>query len=371
MENMVMENLFDRKYSGKKVLITGHTGFKGSWLAYWLLKMGANVIGFSDQILEEPNHYNLLDLENQLISVTGNINDESIVKNLIDKESPDIVFHLAAQPLVRLSYKEPIDTLKTNIIGTANLLEAVRASSVKGVIIVTTDKCYENKELGNSFIEEDKLGGYDPYSASKAAAEIIVSAYRNSFFNLESYGKKHNTLLATARAGNVIGGGDWASDRLIPDLMRNASNRTIVEIRSPYATRPWQHVLEPLAGYLLLGQRLLEGKKEFASSWNFGPTKEGSMSVGEIVGLASDCWSAVQFEISEIKQLLHEAKFLHLDCSKAANLLKWQPLWSTNTSVSKTIEWYKKFYVQSCMNTKEDLLAYVKLAIERNAIWAL
>ena len=277
-----MENLFGGIYKGKKVLLTGHTGFKGSWLALWLHKMGADVVGIALPAPTSPNHLELLNLN--ITSEMIDIRDAKAINKAFQKHQPEIVFHLAAQPLVRYSYENPHETFETNVMGTINIYEAVRnCSSVEVIVNITSDKCYDNKEWIWGYRENDAMGGYDPYSASKGCAELVTASYRNSFFNLDSYGKSHNVLLASCRAGNVIGGGDWADDRLIPDIMRAVDKNETVTIRSPHATRPWQHVLEPLSGYLLVGQKLLEGKKEFADGWNFGPSDEGSISVKEVV----------------------------------------------------------------------------------------
>ena len=261
MENMVgMEKLFGGIYKKRRGLITGNTGFKGSWLGLWLYELGAIVHGLSLEPKTNPNHYTLANykIETDLIDIT----DFEKVKKSVDTFYPEIIFHLAAQPLVEYSYNNPLETFNTNIIGTANLLEASKNNnSLKAIVIVTSDKCYENREWIWSYREFDPLGGYDPYSASKACSEIIISSYRNSFFNIDEYHKSHNILIASARAGNVIGGGDWSEDRLIPDIVRAASCNKTVIIRSPNALRPWQHVLEPLSGYLLIGQKLLEEKK--------------------------------------------------------------------------------------------------------------
>jgi CDP-glucose 4,6-dehydratase len=264
-------------YRGKKIFITGHTGFKGSWLAFWLTKLGANIVGYALPPQTIPNHFDLLGLDME--SHLENINDLEKLQKAIVTAKPDIVFHLAAQPLVRYSYLHPTETYQTNIMGTANVLEASRhCPSIKAIIVVTTDKCYENLEQQKGYVETDRMGGYDPYSSSKGCAELVVSSYRNSFFNLSDYNQKHNVLLASARAGNVIGGGDWSEDRLIPDIIKSAIKGKPTSIRFPNATRPWQHVLEPLKGYLMLGEKLFNGNIDFreTSSGQLEPAYNGN-----------------------------------------------------------------------------------------------
>ena len=280
--NIQDSTLFNGIYNNKTVLVTGHTGFKGSWLCFWLIQMGAKVIGYSLEPPTSPNHFELLNLD--MVSVIGDIRDSNRLNAVFAQYQPEIVFHLAAQPLVRLSYKEPVETFETNVIGTLKVFEACRnTKSVRAIVNITSDKCYENKEWVWGYRENDPMGGYDPYSASKGCAELVTSSYRNSFFNVNEYGKSHNVLLASCRAGNVIGGGDWAKDRLMTDIMVAVSEGKKVVIRNPRATMPWQHVLEPLSGYLMLGQKLLEGKKEFAQAWNFGPGEQGAITVKEVV----------------------------------------------------------------------------------------
>jgi CDP-glucose 4,6-dehydratase len=362
-------SLFGGIYKDKNCFITGHTGFKGSWLAYWLTKMGAKVIGYSLNPPTIPNHFELL--KDEYISIIGDIRDKESIRDAILKHKSDIVFHLAAQAIVRLSYKNPVETFETNLLGTLNILEACRkASSVKAIINITSDKCYENKEWIWGYRENDPMGGHDPYSASKGCSEILTSSYRNSFFNVEDYGKKHNILLASARAGNVIGGGDWAEDRLIPDIIRAASTGEKVEIRNPKATRPWQHVLEPLSGYLTLGWKLLQGEKKFASGWNFGPEIENNVPVSEIVTLSKTYWSDIDFTESENKDAVHEANLLMLDCSQAKKVLKWKPVWNFPKTLKKTIEWYKAFYQTKTINTEKDLFSYIKGAQAKGIEWS-
>lgn len=268
LENLVKNQYLISKYKGVKVLVTGHTGFKGSWLTLWLNQLGANVSGISLGPVSELNHFDLLDLEVENYFL--DINNAKALDEAFEKIKPDIVFHLAAQALVRYSYENPIETYQTNVIGTLNVLEASRKQSVKSVVCITTDKCYENKEWVWGYREIDPIGGHDPYSSSKGCAELLISSYRNSFFHLDNYGKTHSTLIASARAGNVIGGGDCAQDRLLPDIVKSSANNDKLQIRNLNSIRPWQHVLDPLYGYLLLGAKLLEGDKKFADSWNFG-----------------------------------------------------------------------------------------------------
>jgi len=352
-----MLNLFNGIYRNKNILITGHTGFKGSWLSLWLQKLGAKLIGYSIDIPTKPSHFELLDLK--MKTVFGDIRNLNMLNEIIGKYKPEIVFHLAAQPLVKLSYKEPIKTLETNIMGTANVFESCRhINSVKAIINITSDKCYENKEWLWGYRENDPMGGYDPYSVSKGCSELITSAYRNSFFNIDKYKKTHNILLASCRAGNVIGGGDWAVYRLLPDIIKAARKDEPVKIRNPYSTRPWQHVLEPLYGYLLLGQKLLEGKKEFAGAWNFGPNENGDTTVKEVAEYCKQYWDKINFELLNLDNKLHEANFLKLDCSKANLRLGWYSKWNIRKTLEKTINWYKKYYENNIINTSKDLMEY-------------
>lgn len=361
--------LFNNIYKGKKVLVTGHTGFKGSWLVMWLKKMGANVVGLSLEPNTKPNHFQFLDLN--INSIIEDIRNKKELSDIIKECEPDIVFHLAAQSLVRLSYENPIETLETNIIGTANIFEACRESeSVKAIVNITSDKCYENKEWEWSYREDEPMGGYDPYSVSKGAAELITSSYRNSFFNLDNYGKSHNILLASLRAGNVIGGGDWAKDRLIPDTMKTVSENKTVIIRNPKAVRPWQHVLEPLSAYLLVGQKLLEGRIECAQAWNVGSITSNFTSVEEIIIKAKKDWSNIEYEIHENKnENVHEAHLLKLDCSKINYRLKWENIWNIDQTVEITVNWYKEFYKNNSIQTEKDIEKYIQDAAIKNAVW--
>ena len=362
--------LFGDIYRNKRVLVTGHTGFKGSWLCMWLKAMGANVLGYSLPPNTEPNHFTLLEQQLAIQSVLDDILNLDTLKQTFADFQPEIVFHLAAQPLVRLSYAQPIETLQTNIMGTAHVFEACRSvDSVQAVINITSDKCYENGEWVWGYRENDPMGGYDPYSASKGCAELITSAYRNSFFNNGEYGIKHHVLLATARAGNVIGGGDWGRDRIITDMMEAASNGKKLLIRNPQSTRPWQHVLEPLSGYLQLGQKLLEGKKEFAEAWNFGPNDDGNISVIQVVQKMQRIWHKIEYKLEENKSNPHEAGLLKLDCSKARMKLHWNGIWNTMTTCVKTAEWYKTYYEQGSIISTSQLKSYVQDAIKIGSSW--
>lgn len=364
-----MQNLFSGIYKDKTVLVTGHTGFKGSWLVYWLKEMGANVVGYSLEAPTTPNHIELLNLD--IVSVIGDIRDLDKLNQTFEEYKPEIVFHLAAQPLVRLSYKNPIETYETNVMGTLKVFEACRKVNVKAIVNITSDKAYDNKEWIWGYRENDPMGGYDPYSSSKGCADLLANSYRNSYFNTSEYKKNHNTLLASCRAGNVIGGGDWATDRLITDIMLSVSEGKKVSIRNPYATRPWQHVLEPLSGYLHIGQKLLEEKVKFGEAWNFGPSDEGSITVEEVVNNVKKHWDKIDYDINKDINQPHEANLLKLDCSKAHILLKWKDVWESETTFEKTVKWYKSYYENDkTVLTKNDLEAYITDAKKKNIEWA-
>ncbi|MBU1052822.1 MAG: CDP-glucose 4,6-dehydratase [Proteobacteria bacterium] len=371
MENLglrLKQRMFKGIYNNKKVLITGHTGFKGSWLALWISHMGAEVTGYSLHPPTEPNHFQLLNMD--IKSVIGDIRDADKLKKVFKEQKPDIVFHLAAQAIVRESYKDPFTTFSSNVMGTVNVFEAARGTeSVRAIINVTSDKCYENKEWAWGYREIDQVGGYDPYSASKSCAEILTSCWQKSFFNTEDYGKTHQTLLASARAGNVIGGGDWAADRLIPDIMRSIHQQKTVIIRNPGAIRPWQHVLEPLSGYLLLGQKLLDGQKDFAEAWNFGPSDEGSITVEEILQKIKKICSKMDYEINQTPHQPHEAGLLKLDCSKGRTKLKWLPVWASDETIEKTAQWYKEFYESGNILSLEHINNYISDAKIKRIPW--
>lgn len=364
------ESLFGGVYKNKKVLLTGHTGFKGSWLALWLQQMGAIVYGYSLENDDEVNHLSLLNLD--IEEKIDDIRNGEILQQYFNEIQPDIVFHLAAQALVRKSYDDPVETFSTNVMGTLNIFEASRKTpSVKAIINVTTDKCYENKEWEWGYRENEAMGGYDPYSASKGCSELLTSSYRNSYFNNNDYGEKHDVLLASGRAGNVIGGGDWAADRLIPDIIKAAAIKKTVLIRNPLATRPWQHVLEPLSGYLTLGYKLLQKEISVADGWNFGPDIHSNLQVGDIVKLSNEYWSAIQTEISKNTNEHHEANLLMLDCTKANKTLKWKAVWDLDKTIDKTISWYKSYYENNKVLSLEDLTEYISDAQSANILWAI
>lgn len=363
-----MTELFADLYRNKTVLVTGHTGFKGSWLIFWLHQLGAKIVGYSLPAPTEPNHWSLLTLD--IINQEGDINDLATLQAAFATYQPDVVFHMAAQPLVRQSYHTPLETIETNILGTAKVLDCVRqTASVRAVVIVTSDKCYENREDGRPLVETDPMGGFDPYSMSKGAAELVTASYRNSFFPTAKYGQQHQTLIASVRAGNVIGGGDWAADRLVPDLIRGSVSGNPVSIRNPMAVRPWQHVLEPLSGYLLVGQRLLQGDVSAAEGWNFGPAATDVLPVRDIVRLARTHWPTIEANEQISDQNPHEANLLSLDCTKAHRQLGWYPIWDTAQAVERTVNWYRAFYAQNLVVTPADLTTYVQQAIATKAVW--
>ncbi len=370
MENLVdFKELFGGVYKNKNVLITGHTGFKGSWLALWLNKMGANVFGFALKNEDSPNHIDLLNIP--IKQKYGDIRVLGELQNYLKEIQPDIVFHLAAQALVKKSYLDPIETYSTNVMGTLNVFEACKKTpSVKAIVNVTSDKCYENQEWHWGYRENEPMGGFDPYSASKACSEILTSSYRNSYFNIDNYKSTHEVLVASGRAGNVIGGGDWAADRLIPDIVKATSRNEVVKIRNPKATRPWQHVLEPLSGYLTLGWKLLNQNKDYAEAWNFGPDMQSNLPVNEIAELSKKQWNDIQIEFSKDPNDQHEAHLLMLECSKANKLLKWKPVWGIDRTLEKTIGWYRDYYNSGKVETENDIADYVKDAFKSNISWA-
>lgn len=353
---------FANTYHGRHVLITGHTGFKGSWLALWLQTLGAEVTGLALPPATIPNHWDLLEMD--ISEYRIDIRDAQAVERAMLETQPEIVFHLAAQPLVRHSYREPLETWSTNVMGTANVLEACRKiSDLKAIVVVTTDKCYENREWPWGYREIDRLGGHDPYSASKASAELVAASYRASFLS-----GANAPLLATARAGNVIGGGDWSQDRLIPDLVRALGKGETVEIRSPRATRPWQHVLESLSGYLLLGQKLLEGRQDFAEAWNFGPDLEGNRTVAEILTRLGKHWPELTWQVTS-KPQPHETNLLYLDSAKSKIKLGWRPIWGLDETLIATSHWYRTFQATGRVDSRCQLSDYIAAARSIGVPW--
>lgn len=351
-------------WQGRRVFVTGHTGFKGSWLCLWLQKMGARVTGYALAPDTQPDLFGLLHSEasSELTSLLSDVRDVVALTAALKASAPTVVFHLAAQPLVRRSYQDPVTTYATNVMGTVNMLEAVRATpSVQSVVVVTSDKCYENREWAWAYRESDTLGGYDPYSNSKACAELVLQAYRNSFFNPAQYlpfdtqagpnqqAGQHHVALASGRAGNVIGGGDWAADRLVPDLLRAFASQQVANIRNPNAFRPWQHVLEPLSAYLQLAQALTLRGPGVGPSFNFGPKNEDCQSVGWIADKLQQLWGAGARWGGDPQAHPHEAHHLKLDCSLAQTQLHWQPVWPLDTALEKTVSWQKAWLERADM----------------------
>ncbi|RZK09898.1 MAG: CDP-glucose 4,6-dehydratase [Flavobacterium sp.] len=330
-------------YKGKKVFVTGHTGFKGAWMLAVLQELGAEVKGYALEPETEPNLYSLIGGNALCQSVMGDIRDKEKLAQEISIFQPDYIYHLAAQSLVRKSYDNPLETYEINVMGTSYLLDAVRRlENPCKVVVITTDKVYENREIDYPYKEEDPLGGFDPYSSSKACAEIATASYRRSFFHPDKY-NDHKKAIATARAGNVIGGGDWAKDRIIPDMVRAWSNRKPLWVRNPDAVRPWEHVLEPVVGYLVLGMKLESDPQGFAQAYNFGPHIEDNLTVGELVKKSAAIWEDVQYQFIPEEGAPHEAKLLRLDISKTIKQLGWQPKWNSEQALTKTLEWYKNY----------------------------
>ncbi|HVM87569.1 MAG TPA: CDP-glucose 4,6-dehydratase [Puia sp.] len=358
-----MNSLFNNTYSNKKVLLTGHTGFKGSWLLLWLKELGATVKGLSLEPATQPAHISLLDLFDE--NSVADIRNYDIVSKAVSDFQPDIIFHLAAQPIVKRSYRDPLETFNTNLMGTVNVLEAARNSrSVKAIVNITTDKVYQNHEWHWPYRETDRLGGHDPYSTSKACVELLHESYKKSYF------KELGILSATARAGNVIGGGDWSENRLIPDIVKATVKSEQTEIRNPQSVRPWQHVLDPLSGYLMLGQHLLEGNALAEGAWNFGPDIKDCLSVAQVLNEFSHYWPGILWKDVSMNKKDHESNMLRLDCSKAFYELGWTPVWPIEIAVQKTASWYKNFYQNNSLNSFNNLKEYISDAIAKKATWA-
>ena len=333
-------------WTGKRVLLTGHTGFKGSWLSLWLQSLGAQVVGYALTPPTHPSLFEVAKVGQGMSSVMGDIRDLAALNAVFKAHQPEVVIHMAAQALVRLSYENPVETYATNVMGTVHLLEAARhCASVRAIVNVTTDKCYENKEWPWGYREDEPMGGFDPYSSSKGCAELVTSAYRRSFF------KGAGPALASARAGNVIGGGDWAADRLVPDILRAFEKNQPVVIRNPHATRPWQHVLEPLSGYLTLAERLYTQGEFFAEGWNFGPRDDDARPVQWIVQKLAELWGEGATWQQDKGAHPHEANYLKLDISKAKSRLGWQPRWNLTDSLAKIVEWHQAFIAQKNMRS--------------------
>ncbi|RXZ30973.1 CDP-glucose 4,6-dehydratase [Oxalobacteraceae bacterium CAVE-383] len=349
-----MSNQFWR---GKKVFITGHTGFKGSWLTLWLNRMGAELSGYSLPPPSEPNMFELTHLKSAIHSTIGDVRDQKALTDAMIKAQPDIVFHMAAQPLVRESYRSPVDTFSTNVMGTVNLLEAVRAvPDIRSVVVITSDKCYENREWLWGYREDNPMGGHDPYSASKGAAELVTASYRRSFFNGNG---DNQTAVATTRAGNVVGGGDFAPDRLVPDIIRALIRRESVTIRNPNAVRPWQFVLEPLRGYLTIAELLYESGQDYAEGWNFGPTETDAQTVAQIcatLGHSLQLYDVgtVEINLEKTTPPLHEAAMLRLDISKARQRLDWIPKMELYTALELTADWYATYLRQGDLRARSE-----------------
>ena len=348
-------------YRGKKVLVTGHTGFKGGWLAIWLKLMGAEVTGFALPAETQPNLFSAAEVDSGINSVLGDIRDLAAVHKLFQQSQPEIVIHNAAQALVRRSYREPVETYATNVMGTVHVLEAARAtSSVKSIVVVTSDKCYENREWERGYEEDDAMGGHDPYSSSKGAAELVTAAYRRSYFHVDG-----SAAVASARAGNVIGGGDWSEDRLIPDIVRGISSGKTITIRRPDAIRPWQHVLEPVSGYLLLGKKLYEEGHSYAEPWNFGPSMDDTITTIDLAERVRTIWGKGRLAVQQDPNAPHEATYLRLNCGKAAQQLGWRPRLRLEQAVEWTVDWYRAFYDASPSPravTERQILAYMEAA---------
>jgi len=358
--------MFANAYHQRRILITGNTGFKGSWLTYWLEQLGAKVFGYAKDFPTKVNHYQLLKLDAS--QKMGDVLDTSKLTAYIKKIQPDLIFHLAAQPLVLRSYENPLETFLTNAIGTASILEAVRKSKgVKAVVNITTDKVYQNLETGQDFMEDDPLGGFDPYSASKACSEIVTASYRSAFFALKD--APNPVAIATARSGNVIGGGDWADNRLLPDLVRAQITQTTLSIRNPASTRPWQHVLEPLSGYLWLGVKLLTAKQDFSSAWNFGSDSSQEISVKQVVTDFKKIWPGLKVKLNQPINF-HEAGRLKLNSTKAEKKLGWKNVWSYQTALDRTVKWYQAFYQSGALTSQQDLEQYIEDANQLKMKWA-
>ncbi|AVM58656.1 CDP-glucose 4,6-dehydratase [Bacteroides heparinolyticus] len=347
-----MVDIFNSFYKEKRVLVTGHTGFKGSWLSIWLHELGAEVVGVGLEPYSEKDNFVLSGIGSKIkADIRADICDGEKMKQIFTEYQPEIVFHLAAQPLVRLSYVQPVETYQTNVMGTINIMEAIRVTkSVKVGIMITTDKCYDNKEQMKGYVETDPFGGYDPYSSSKGACEIAIQSWRRSFFNPEDYGKKHTVSVSSVRAGNVIGGGDWALDRIIPDCIRALETGSPIKIRSPKAIRPWEHVLEPLSGYMMLAQKMWENPTEYCEGWNFGPEAESVLTVWEMATAIIKTFGFGELQDVSDSEALHEAHLLMLNIDKGKTRLGWKPRLNAMQCVALTADWYKRYKTENVFN---------------------
>lgn len=344
-----MIDIFNNFYKGKRVLVTGHTGFKGSWLSIWLHELGAEVVGVANEPFSERDNFVLSGIGNKISAdIRADIRDGKRMKEIFAKFQPEIVFHLAAQPLVRLSYNIPVETYEINVMGTIHIMEAIRVTkSVRVGVMITTDKCYDNSETLEGYVETDPFGGYDPYSSSKGACEIAIQSWRRSFFNPADYGKKHTVSLASVRAGNVIGGGDWALDRIIPDCIRALEEGRVIEIRSPKAVRPWEHVLEPLSGYMLLAQKMWDEPTAWCEGWNFGPEAEGIATVWDVATEVIKNYGRGTLIDSSDVNAVHEANLLMLNIYKAKSRLGWKPRMNMPQCMELVVDWYKRYKTEN------------------------
>lgn len=368
---MASPGVFDGAFEGRRVLLTGHTGFKGAWLAQWLLRLGADVAGYALEPPTDPSLFEELRLASRMTHRVGDVRDLAGLSEFVAEQRPEVVFHLAAQSLVRPSYAQPVFTYETNVMGTVHVLEAVRAcADTRAVICVTSDKCYENREDGRAYREDDAMGGRDPYSSSKGCAELVTAAYRRSFF-----GERSTSAIASVRAGNAVGGGDWAVDRVVPDCVRALERGEPVLIRNPVSVRPWQHVLEPLAGYLLLASRMCSGeRKEYEGPWNFGPEAKSTVTVREVADAIVNAWGSGSWTSeSQATPALHEAALLALDFSKAEERLGWRPIYGIERTLETTAAWYRARSqgADVCALTDADIDMYVAEARARGMSWAV
>lgn len=342
---IIMIDIFDNFFKDKRVLVTGHTGFKGSWLSIWLHELGAKVIGVGLEPATERDNFVLSRIGSKIeADIRADIRNEKQMQAIFEEHSPELVFHLAAQPLVRLSYEIPVETYQTNVMGTINVMEAIRKSgSVRVAVMITTDKCYDNVEQTKGYVETDPFGGYDPYSSSKGACEIAIQSWRRSFFNPDDFGRKHTVSIASVRAGNVIGGGDWAKDRIVPDCIRALESNEVIDIRSPKAVRPWEHVLEPLSGYLLLAKKMWESPTAYCEGWNFGPEENSVLTVWEMARMITSAFGYGKLNDVSSPENVHEASLLMLNIDKAKGRLGWAPRLNAEECAALTSDWYKRY----------------------------